>query len=638
MKLLHAIIGLAAALSISVVMADSVPLKTYNVVTDPIFNSRKPMTASTTPPSPRLATLDVMGIGLTVEKFRQGQAWDALQKHMTDSILPSDLSTYETNRTMKDLISKQRAANALEYGASNFIEYWPIPSVSVWSFCDKREESRPGLEEPGETNYSWFYNRVDDLRMPAGMHGHEIASLGSYFLNDPEDILERAFRFFEINPEVPALLLLVSDGDQIRASTGDKSRKPYWIDGPRKPDSMTESFVVLVLARRERVDQYLRPFAWHSKATDGEEYDTERDAHAKLMQNKTAKGSAFKASKFLPFPWSDMQIQQFDALPTIAVLHRPIHVTYRNDKDGKPTFDPKQKARLMSPRQKKEAFQAGFDTALHEIPGNRPARVLYDTGGGASNKNVVPLSLAVENIHPEFDLFDPHEGYEINLRIGNTGAASPFVQWALASMATFQKKDASITVNLRQQEEATITVVTPSTDTQQHPMGHPFNFNLAPQDGGPAVPVAPPVPVKPHASNSAAPPPSRTIPLGLSLHTGDTCPITGVWQCDPPDDMPAAPAPLNVAAPKAVRPTVPRAVALGARLSSGDECNQSGMWKCDPPDAEAGAIHFLSAGRTLPKVTVARSLTKLQKIRRHPSSEKVAASWTLLSYDTPTAQ
>jgi hypothetical protein len=541
------------------------------------------MTATAANNSARLTTLDVMGIGMTVEMFRQSQAWMELQKHTTDSILPSDPKAYPTNRTVKQLATENRASDALEYGASHFVEYWPIPSVSVWSYCGKKEVVDTDLG--GKTNYDYFNDRVNDLRMPAGMHTHQIASLGSYFLNDPEDILERAFQFFEINPEVPALLLLVSDGDRMRAMTGDMSREPYWGEGPRRFDAMTESFVVLVLARRERVDQNLRPFAWPSNAHSGAEYNAERDAQAKLMQNKTAKNSAFKPSKFLPFPWSDMQIREFDQLPTIAVLHRPIRVTYRNDKDGKPTFDPKQKARLMSPRQKKEAFQAGFDTALHEIPGNRPARVFYDTGGGASNKHVVPLSLAVENIHPEFDLFDPHEGYEINLRIGNTGAASPFVQWALASMATFQKKDASITVNLRQQEEATITVVTPSADTQQHPMGHPFDFNLAPQDGGPAVPVAPPAPVKPHASNTAAPPPSRTIPLGLSLHTGDTCPITGMWQCDPPDDT--------------------------------------------------GHTHSVYGGKTFPQVTVTekRTLGAVEKLRGVKlSRSSVDATWTLVNY------
>ena len=151
-------------------------------------------------------------------------------------------------------------------------------------------------------------------------------------------------------------------------------------------------------------------------------------------------------------------------MPTIAVLHRPIRVTYRKDKDGKPTFDAKLKSSLMHEQEQQAAFRTGFDAALKEIPGGKPARVFYDAGGPATGRHVVPLSLAAHLSLPAFDLFTPAEGIDLCARIGNTGAASPFVQWALASMAASKNKDASITVNLRQGEEATITVVTPRVD------------------------------------------------------------------------------------------------------------------------------------------------------------------------------
>jgi hypothetical protein len=307
-------------------------------------------------------------------------------------------------------------------------------------------------------------------------------------------------------------------------------------------------------------------------------------------------GSNFKPSKFMPFPWSDMQIQQFDALPTIAVLHRPIRVTYRKDKDGKPTFDPQQQDKLMPTQQRQTAFKTGFDAALKEIPGGKPARVFYDAGGAATGANVIPLSLAVHDALPDLEFGKPDEFYDISERIGNTGAASPFVQWALASMASFQKKDAGVTVNLRQKEEATITVITPSPDKRQHPMGHPINFNLAPQDGSPAVPVTPPAAAtQPHVS---------TI----------------------------APAPMPVA-----RTAASRTVALGARLSSGDECTQSGMWQCNPPDARAGNVHFIPAGRTFPVVRVVRELGAWQKLRGETEQTNAPATWTLVSYEIPNA-
>ena len=85
------------------------------------------------------------------------------------------------------------------------------------------------MEKP---NIDFFNDRVDDLRRPAGMHYHRIASLGSIFLNEPEEVLERAFQFFEQNPEVPALLLFMADGDMTRAMTGDMSRELTGVKAP----------------------------------------------------------------------------------------------------------------------------------------------------------------------------------------------------------------------------------------------------------------------------------------------------------------------------------------------------------------------------------------------------------------------
>jgi hypothetical protein len=64
------------------------------------------------------ATLDVMGIGLSVEIFRQSQAGLEMQKRSKQSILPADLSTYPTNYTVRNLTTDKRSADALEWRAS----------------------------------------------------------------------------------------------------------------------------------------------------------------------------------------------------------------------------------------------------------------------------------------------------------------------------------------------------------------------------------------------------------------------------------------------------------------------------------------------------------------------------------------
>jgi hypothetical protein len=442
------------------------------------------MPTTTINASSQLSSLDVMGVGLSVEMFRQSQPWLEMQKHPNGSILPQDLSTYPTNYTIKKLATNKRSADVLEWGGSRFVEWWPIPSLSVWAHCDKPE--KPGMFDDGKTNYAYFYDRVDDLRRPAGMHHHRFVTLGSIFLNEPEQVLERAFQFFDKNPEVPALLLFIADGDMTRSMTGDMSRKAYWEEGPRRVDSMTEAVVVLVLARRDRVDA-LRPFAPHVTGDRNAQFHTERDRHlnaaraaARAAGKPEPQQLVFKPSRYVPTPWTAEQLSQFDQLATIAVVHRPVRISYRKEKQGKATFDPTQQASLMHDQEQQAAVKTGLDAALRDIPGGKPARIFYDTGGPAAGRHVVPLSLAAHHSLPGFDMFKPDQGYDLHARLGNTGAASPFVQWALAAIAAHHQKNASLTVNLRRNDEATITAVTPSPDSSNPKKTNPLDFKLAP--------------------------------------------------------------------------------------------------------------------------------------------------------------
>lgn len=483
MKFLRVACGLIVSLMACAALAVQ-PTHEFSNATLPPFNKKATMETTNASKAAPLATLEVLGVGLSVEMFRQGHAWLQMQRHPKGSILPEDVKAYETNYTMKDLISEKRSADVLEWGASRFVEQWPIPSISIWAHCYDPET--PDSSFGGKTTYDFFNNRVDRLRMPAGMHHHQIASLGSIFLNEPENMLERAFQFFEENPEAPALLLYASDGDMIRQYTGDVSRRPYIEEGPRRVGSMTESMVALVLARRDRVDA-LRLFVPNSAGDRNAQHFAERDrqlnaarAAARAAGKPEPTKLEFKPSKFIRKPWTAEQLSQFDMLPTIAVLHRPVRVTYRKDKHGNPTFDPAQKASLMHEQEQQAAFKLGLDAALREVPGGNPARVFYDTAGAATGRHVVPFTVAAYHSLPGFDLFKPEQGYDISARLGNTGAASPFVQWALAAIAGYQKKDISMTLNLRQSDEATITVVTPSPPSGVRNNVKAFDFRLAP--------------------------------------------------------------------------------------------------------------------------------------------------------------
>ncbi len=420
--------------------------------THPIFESKQIMNTSANPP---ILSLDVVGVGITVEMLRQGQVWQTMQKMGDALALPTDPDKYEKASVYRELISEKRAANTLEWAAGAFVEKWPIPSVSVWP--DKLRVEEFDKDIPSLSTFGYNYERVNNLRAPAGMHHHKIALLGAVFKDDAEEVLERAFLFMEQNPQVPVILILASDSDDNRASTGHPNHEKYLKSGPRLHGAMSETVVALVLARRERVDA-MRPGA-----------------------------KAFQASQYLPTPWNAEQIEVFDSLPTIAIIHRPIRISYLKDKDGKPTFDAKQKAKRLSPQEQQAAFQAaltGF--AKH----GEPARIFYDAGSAATGKHVVPLTMALHQALPHFDLFDAAHGFNIHRRLGETGTASPFVQWAVAAIAAFKQNEVSYAVNLRQANEATISVITPAKDKtkRRHPKGDPIDFNLSLGDGTLAAP------------------------------------------------------------------------------------------------------------------------------------------------------
>jgi len=505
------------------------------------------MAISTNDSSPRLTSLEVIGLGISIEDSQLLQIWEEIQDSPKSSFLSSDPESYPEIAEERRLATESRSTFVLSAAAKHFVQHWPIPSVSIWPGRDMTSVSA----DTPDLMASYFANRIDNLRNAAEMPSHQIASLGAFCSNEPEEVLERAFQFFDGYPDVPALLLFATDGDMTRKLVGDTNREANWKDGPRRFDSMAETMVALILARRERIDA-LRPFAGA------------RETHTHAA---TSARSGFKPTKYLPEAWTAEQIDEFDRLKTIAIIHRPIQVDYLKEKDAPATADTEQKIRLIAPQLRLPVFKEAFDMALQAIPEGKPTRIFYDTGGGETGGNITPLFSAALASLPESDLNDPNEGVDISQRIGNTGACSPFVMWALAAMTSYENRASGITVNLRRREGAMITAITPSVKKQDIER------------------------IKP------------TIPTSLND----------------------------------VRSLQPAMKALGTRQSSGDECTQSGMWQCSPADAKAGNLHFIPAGRIFPLVRVTRELGAWQKLRGEPHQVNVPATWTLVSYDKPTA-
>jgi hypothetical protein len=435
----------------------------------------------------RINTLEVLGLGLTVEIFRQSEVLTEMDEQGDKSIIPQDKKYYFWSGVARDQARIQREAATLEHCISYFVRGWQIPTVAVTT------KKRFNAEHAEQAEFLLTYDVVARLRQPAGLHAHQSKQIRSIFEDLPEGILESAFQYFEYYPDVPAVLLFVQDG-LIADDQYHKATDP------------TEAITAILLAKRERIDA-IRPY---TRPTTG--------PHA--YEPVSPKGlPPFKPSQFVPETWLDWQIKEFDALPTIGILHRPITVPYMKDKAGQPTSEPKLKKSMMSDNEKQLAFQAAWKKAMALLPqGKKQARVLYDHGDPSHGKDLVPLSLTLHLQDPNFDLFNPKQGYNIYRRLGDTGAASPFVMWGTGLIASYRNGDASIAVNLRDPNQATITVITPSGDKRKHPAGDPVDFGLAATfSDWPAPPAPGNIAEANHASPSASAMPDHPLRQGQTL-------------------------------------------------------------------------------------------------------------------------
>ncbi|WP_199101199.1 DUF2875 family protein, partial [Dyella sp. ASV21] len=117
--------------------------------------------------------------GLVVDVYRQGQVWQRLRQQdagqpaslQLGSILPTDPATYPVIADAKDQAWQKRKADALELGLKDFLEAWPIPTLTIvrgYNPAAARLRTSPqGVNEMLST-------MVNDLRQPAGLHWHEI--------------------------------------------------------------------------------------------------------------------------------------------------------------------------------------------------------------------------------------------------------------------------------------------------------------------------------------------------------------------------------------------------------------------------------------------------------------------------------
>ncbi|MGO4502020.1 MULTISPECIES: type VI lipase adapter Tla3 domain-containing protein [unclassified Dyella] len=432
--------------------------------------------------SAHLDTLAIVSVGLSLDVYRQGQAWAQMQQQdarepnslHVGNILPTDPKKYPVTVDTKNMAWDQRMQDALELGLKDFPEAWPIPTITIVRGWNRNATNLrfPQIDEI----QSGLTRMVNNLRPEAGLHWHEIDQLpnGVICSDTPDDVVEDIFRTFEDHPDMPAMLVYVLDGYNAAYKFSTKDQTLIGVgNGPRERGELTDAMVALVVARPERLD-WLRGYARYTKPNPNP--ISPRFAGWARMPPSPMN---FQPSPFIPLPWNKRAFEQWDAMKTLAVLHRPVTVSLDNpDKPGR--------------RLKNEALTTALADGWKKAIGGvtpPPARVFYDGGQKPAVPPLGDLIPALKLAGSPLDLFESNESYDLTQRLGDTGAASPFVGIAVATMATYLNADTSVVVPLRRADQATLITLTSATPGKK-PTNDPFGVNLLPQTATSEVPSA----------------------------------------------------------------------------------------------------------------------------------------------------
>ena len=182
--------------------------------------------------SRREYVLEVIGMGVTLDKYRQGKLWDALQKGSPHaSIREQDSQKYTWDEMERSGISGGRSGDALENGAKYLPMYFGIPVFNaeppIYNSRMLDSPDSPAIGLAG--GYS-----------SSGLHWHLFAAGPRRLSEYPDHILEDVFAFFDANADVPYIVLNSEDSMSTRDlyrpdDSPSLVRNGYYI--PEMPDA-----------------------------------------------------------------------------------------------------------------------------------------------------------------------------------------------------------------------------------------------------------------------------------------------------------------------------------------------------------------------------------------------------------------
>ncbi|MCF4982750.1 DUF2875 domain-containing protein [Pseudomonas syringae] len=458
----------------------------------------------------RTYSLEIRGAGIAIFHDSQSEIWSFIKKKNNNftSIYSNDAKDYDASLDSRKISRDIKIRAAFQHSAGDAIAYWPIPVFA--------------LGPP---------NLFDKAYRAAGLinSGRNAATLGvALFLwQDDEStthaqaMIERLFNFFEDNSQVPQALIASRDGDITR----DVYRKPGTpaLQNAQVVPTIFESMTGLLVARSDRVDRYIRPYATQ-EPEDNQNKNTDlgklwafyweqprkfrkiyEDAEkAKGVKAPLAPGTIstaywqsqlptlwktisnrgpgnFEPSPWLPIRWGQHQVKEFDAAPVLGYLHRPIKAPMQ-DENGK----------RLKPALQAKALQAAWVQALDTLPdGQKPVRVFYDSTNNPEAE--IALNNALHDLNKDghgLELGNVEEGYDIGRRLGNTGVSGALVEINLATIASYKDGGVSAVVYAGTDGSLTVQMVRPPDEARkaknsQNRGADPFTFG-SPTGGAPA--------------------------------------------------------------------------------------------------------------------------------------------------------
>lgn len=454
--------------------------------------------------------LEIMGLGVTVDKYRQGKLWDALKKdNPYNSIREQDPKKYAWTGDDKLGVSGGRISDAFENGVKPTPMFWGGPSFNA---------GPPDLDTTDPASPINPVMGVAGDRQSTGMWWHLFIN-GPWLLSErPDRILEQVFEFFDSHPDVPYVVVEADDGLSTRDGQRAKNTPSLARDGYYIPE-MTDASAAFVLARRERVEP-LRDYVWddpdnnfvqnefrqmYYNLMDTVPTDKRRDSgnvhygrqptieewlpaaaafaktleahpegHRKYFINfppyKNSPSKKWKPTPWFPIPWNSEQMKAFDDLPSLGFLHRPTFVKF-TDAEGHPIKRSEQRLQVLT-----DGWQQALLSLSDAERGAGPTRVI-----AATNNNTDQLTALTTMLYhygaaggPEIDIGKTEHFINTDRRLGNTGAATFFVQMALGVMGSYLEGGVSAAINLRDPNEASIIFISPPSDESRK--SQPYRF------------------------------------------------------------------------------------------------------------------------------------------------------------------